>query len=87
MSMSAYAYIATMSPVRLRLKELRESRNLTQVELSDLSGVRRAAISELEAGKRQRVDLDILERLAEALDVEPGALFVREKAVRKATRR
>lgn len=40
--------------------------------------VRHAAISELESGKRQRVNLDILERLALALGVEPGELLQRE---------
>jgi transcriptional regulator with XRE-family HTH domain len=72
-----------MSPVRVRLKELRESRGLTQVQLAEQAGVRRAAISEIESGHRQRIELDMLERLADALEVEPGELIERETVRRK----
>lgn len=72
-----------MTPIRLRLKELRDAADLTQEELSDRAKVRQATISELEAGKRQRVDLGILERLARALDVEPGELFATSPAKKR----
>jgi len=50
----------------------------SQQELSDRAGVRQATISELESGKRQRIDFHILDRLADALGVEPGELLARE---------
>ena len=72
-----------MSPLRLRVKELREAKGLSQQALGELAGVRQATISEIESGKKQRVDLGILERLASALDVEPGRLIARKRKGRK----
>lgn len=71
-----------MSPIRVRIRELRERRGLSQQALGELAGVRQATISELESGKKQRIDFGILERLAVALGVEPGELLVREKRKR-----
>lgn len=65
-----------MTPLRLRLRELREAKGLTQQALGDIADVRQATISEMESGARQRIDLAILERLASALGVEPGSLIV-----------
>lgn len=59
-----------------RIRELRESRNISQEELAHLSGVHRTYISSMERGHRN-VSLDILMRLAEALQVEPAELFER----------
>jgi transcriptional regulator with XRE-family HTH domain len=71
------AYISRMTPITLRVKELREARKWSQAELARRAKVRRAMLSELEAGKRQRIDLAILERLASALEVDPALLLVR----------
>jgi DNA-binding Xre family transcriptional regulator len=49
----------------------------------DLAGVRQATISELESGKAKRVDFATLEKLANALGVEPGSLIEREENRRK----
>lgn len=66
-----------MSPVRIRLRELREAQGLTQQALAERTGVRQATVSQIESGT-SRVDLDVLERLADALGKEPGELLVRE---------
>lgn len=71
-----------MTPITLRVQELREAKALSQSELSRLSGVRQATISEIEAGKTRRVAFDVLERLAAALGVDPGFLVVKTKAKR-----
>jgi transcriptional regulator with XRE-family HTH domain len=68
----------------VRVRELREAAGLSQQALGDFAGVRQATISELESGKRRRLDFVILERLADALGVEPGELLVREKKQRRA---
>jgi transcriptional regulator with XRE-family HTH domain len=65
-----------MTPITLRVKELREARKWSQAELARRAKVRRAMLNELEAGKRQRIDLAILERLATALEVDPALLLV-----------
>jgi putative transcriptional regulator len=62
--------ISAMTPIRVRLRELRKERGLSQQALADLADVRQSAISQLESGTRQRIDLGILERLARALECE-----------------
>lgn len=65
-----------MSPIRLRVKELRTVRGWSQEELSRLANVRQATISDMENGKAKSVDLSLLERLAQAFGVDAGYLFV-----------
>jgi putative transcriptional regulator len=72
-----------MSPLTVALRAARETAGLTQSELADRAGVRQATISELETGKTRRVDLDILERLADALGVEPKDLIERQPKRRR----
>ena len=67
-----------MSPLRLRIKELRQKAGLTQAVLAERVGGRSATINDLENDKSRRIELDLLERLAIALGVEPGDLIVRE---------
>lgn len=68
-----------MSPLRLRVKEAREARGLSQSALAELADVRRATIIAMEQGRTTAVDFDTLERLADALDVDPSWLVVRER--------
>lgn len=68
-----------MTPVRLRLRELRTAKGHSQTALADLAGVRQATISELESGKAKRIDFATIEKLADALGVEPSELLEREK--------
>ena len=67
-----------MSPIRVRIRELRDKKGWSQQKLGEEAGVRQATISELETGVIQRADFSILERLAIALGVEPGELLERE---------
>ena len=57
-----------------RLKEHRERRGLTQMELSKLTDVGRATIAAIEAGKRQRPHPTTRRQLARALKVRPEDL-------------
>ncbi len=52
-----------------RLKNRRQELRLSQQELSDMTGVRRATISELESGKQQGMTVDTAKALARALGV------------------
>jgi len=58
----------------MTLRELRDSRDLTQARLAELSGVSQTYISELELGKKQPTVL-ILRKLAKALGVPPSRLL------------
>lgn len=64
-----------MTPLEINLRKLRQKKGLSQAELGKRAGVRQAAISALENGKRQRVDLDMLDRIAKALGVKATALL------------
>ena len=56
------------------MKELRESHNITQEELSEKSGLHRNYISDAERGVRN-ISLKSLEKIAEGLDVEIADLL------------
>lgn len=75
-----------MSPIRLRLRALREERGLSQQALGEIAGVRQGTISQIENDQKQRLDFGILERLSDALGVEPGELLERH-GKRRASRR
>jgi transcriptional regulator with XRE-family HTH domain len=57
------------------LPQLRKKRNLTQVELAQRAEMTRSHLSLLEAGHRKNPSIEILKRLARALDVPVTALL------------
>ena len=63
--------------VKIFLKDLRESKFLTQRELAEKSGVGVATIARVEKGIRQPT-FRTIKRLAAALGVEPADLAKRE---------
>ena len=71
--------------IHIRLRELRLALGLTQAELAARARTRRATVSRLENSRITAIDLDVLEKLADALSVEPGFLLSRTPAA--ATRR
>lgn len=72
----------TMTPLRLRVAELRGVKGWTQDELARRAGVNRVTVARIEAGGK-RVDFEVLEKLADALGVEPGYLIERSKPKRR----
>jgi transcriptional regulator with XRE-family HTH domain len=66
-----------------RLRELRVSRRLTQVDLALAVGTSPTTISYVENGQRVP-SFSLLEKLAEALDVEPVYLASRSGGQKKA---
>lgn len=68
-----------MNPIHVRLRELRDARGWTQVELAERAGVTRATVSRIEGGKVASLDLEVFEKLANALDVHPAILITTEE--------
>jgi transcriptional regulator with XRE-family HTH domain len=66
-----------MTPLSVRIQELREVKGWSQAELARQSGVPQSMISRLEAGTPQSVHLASLEKLAKALGCDPGYLIVK----------
>lgn len=66
-------------PVEIRLKQVRESRELSQYELAKLTGMSPQNIQKLEQGRAKGIQLDTLETLCEALNCEIQDLLVRVK--------
>jgi transcriptional regulator with XRE-family HTH domain len=67
-----------MTPITIRLRELRTAKGWTQEVLATRSGVRRVTISRIENEQTKGVDFDTLERLAKALGCDPGYLIVKK---------
>ena len=61
--------------MKLRLRELRRSKGMTQEELSDKSGVTRTTIWKLETGEEEVSTTKTLLSLAKALDCNVGDFF------------
>ena len=51
-----------------RLKELRESRGMSQAQLADLTGISHDNIKSWELGRRELVNIYTIIKLADALD-------------------
>jgi len=66
-------------PIVLRVRELRDALGWSQDYLAEVSGVTQKTISRLERGRSSSIDLDVLERLALALRVDPALLLVWER--------
>ena len=67
-----------MTPIVLRIKELRTVQGLTQKQLAERAKIRQATVSKLESGRVKLIDLEVLEKLAKALDCDPGYLIVKK---------
>lgn len=66
-----------MSPLTLRVKELRLAKNWSQQELADRAGLARLTITKIESGKTTRIEFSVLEKLADAFSVDPAVLLER----------
>lgn len=67
-----------MSPIAFRIKELRSARGWSQAQLAERAGVRTATVSRIENAVVKVVALNVLEKLARALEVDPGYLIVKK---------
>ena len=63
-----------------KVKEVRESKGMTQTELAEKSGISRGTICALEGGQKMSVNTNTLIRIADALGVSMDALYCAPKA-------
>ena len=71
--------LGSMTPVGVRLREIRKSRGLSQDQLAAKAGVPQSTVSRIETGKTSAIEFSVLDKLSSALGCEPGELIVRTK--------
>lgn len=59
----------------LKIKELRNQKNITQQELSDLIGVKRQYVSQIELGD-YNITIETLNKIANAFEISLSELIV-----------
>ena len=64
-----------MAPITIRLKQLRQAQGLTQRELAEKAGIRRATVNRIENARVKSIDIEVLEKLAAALGVNAALLI------------
>lgn len=64
--------------IKILLNKLLEERGRTLYWLSKETGVRYATIWKISRGEVGRLGMDVLDRICEALECQPGDLLVRE---------
>lgn len=69
--------------IRFRLNELLEERGQTVYWLWKKTGIRYATIWQMGKGEVARLNLDVLDRVCEALECQPGDLLVRVESKRR----
>ena len=70
-----------MSPILIRIRELRREQGLTQVQLAERCGMPQSTISRIESGTTSGVDFETLDRVANALGVHPSELIAFDEVV------
>ena len=76
MSVPPKRYPIGMTPVRLRVRELREAKGLTGAELARKAKVRPSTLSAIENDQTSAIDFNVLDRIATALGVDAAMLIV-----------
>lgn len=66
--------------VGITIKELRKERGMSQETFAYESGIDRRYMSDIENGKRN-ISLDILERIADKLEIQLSSLFQRVEKI------
>ena len=61
--------------IRSKLKEMRDAKGISQVELAEKSGVSRNTIIKIENNSEVCITTETMKKLAYALDVKPSDIF------------
>ena len=57
------------------LRQVRRSRDLTQAQLAQLTGLRQTTISDIESGRNRNPSWEFVRRISAALEMDPRELF------------
>jgi putative transcriptional regulator len=68
-----------VTPIEIRLREIRTARGLSQQKLANKAGIPQSTVSRIETGKTSAIDFALVEKLCRALKCEPGDLIVRTR--------
>lgn len=68
-----------MRKINIKLDEILRERNMTQSSLADIADIRPSAISNLCRGYVDRLSIDHLEKICDALDIELHELITLEE--------
>lgn len=74
---TVYRNNRSVTPIALRVRELRRVKAWSQAELARRAGIRPATLSDIENGRTKGIDFDTLERLADVLGCDPGYLIIK----------
>jgi len=72
--------------IKFRLNELLEERTQTVYWLWKQTGIRYATVWQMSKGEVSRLNVDVLDRICEALECQPGDLLVRTETPKKRKR-
>ena len=72
----------SVSPIRLRVAELRKAKDWTQDELARRADVSRVTVNRIEREGNRRIDYDVLEKIADALGVNAAVLIDHQRTKR-----
>lgn len=64
--------------IKSKLKVVLADRNMTQKQLSIITGIRPPTISALCNDSLHRIPIDVIDKICTALDCEPGDILKRE---------
>jgi DNA-binding Xre family transcriptional regulator len=73
--------------IKNRIAEILEKKQMTQMELSDLTGLYPSHLSEIINGKRKHISLSIALNIAETLGVELKDIFYKNKNDKNKTKK
>lgn len=63
--------------IKSTLKVMLARREMTQKQLAEVTGIRPPTISALATGQIKHIPVDVLDRVCEALDCQPGEILER----------
>lgn len=67
--------IVRVASLKKKFKEVREQRSMTLYQLAKLTGVSWQNLRNIEQGRTNRIEFDLLERLCSVLECQPGDLL------------